>query len=108
MAQRGSDRARDVHRSGAAVPRRAAAGQSPARNSRLIPTAIRAEHKVSVLLIKHDASVVMSISDPRRRALYGVKIADSVPSAIATIPRSSPPISASRTKRWQGRSGVGL
>jgi branched-chain amino acid transport system ATP-binding protein len=43
---------------------------------------IRAEHKVSVLLIEHDMSVVMSISDHVVVLDYGVKIADGAPDEV--------------------------
>jgi branched-chain amino acid transport system ATP-binding protein len=43
---------------------------------------IRAEHKVSVLLIEHDMSVVMSISDHVVVLDYGVKIADGAPEEV--------------------------
>jgi branched-chain amino acid transport system ATP-binding protein len=43
---------------------------------------IRHEHATSVLLIEHDMSVVMEISDHIVVLDYGVKIADGVPTAI--------------------------
>ncbi len=43
---------------------------------------IRAEHKVSVLLIEHDMSVVMSISDHVIVLDYGVEIADGSPEEV--------------------------
>ena len=43
---------------------------------------IRTDHNVSVLLIEHDMSVVMKISDHVVVLDYGVKIADDVPAAV--------------------------
>jgi branched-chain amino acid transport system ATP-binding protein len=43
---------------------------------------IRSEHKVSVLLIEHDMSVVMSISDHVIVLDYGVRIADGSPEEV--------------------------
>ena len=43
---------------------------------------IRAEHGVSVLLIEHDMSVVMRISDHVVVLDYGVKIADGLPDEV--------------------------
>jgi branched-chain amino acid transport system ATP-binding protein len=43
---------------------------------------IRDEHSVSVLLIEHDMSVVMEISDHVVVLDYGVKIADGAPAAV--------------------------
>jgi len=48
---------------------------------------IRAEHKVSVLLIEHDMSVVMKISDHIVVLDYGVKIVDGSPAAIRDDPK---------------------
>jgi branched-chain amino acid transport system ATP-binding protein len=49
--------------------------------------AIRAEDDVSVLLIEHDMSVVMQISDHVVVLDYGTKIADAPPAAIRNDPR---------------------
>ncbi len=43
---------------------------------------IRKEHSISILLIEHDMSVVMEISDHIVVLDYGVKIADGTPEAI--------------------------
>ena len=66
-----------------------AAGLNPRESAELnaLILTIRAEHKVSVLLIEHDMSVVMSISDHIVVLDYGVKIADGAPSAIRDDPK---------------------
>jgi branched-chain amino acid transport system ATP-binding protein len=48
---------------------------------------IRAEHATSILLIEHDMSVVMEISDHIVVLDYGVKIADGAPAAVRDDPR---------------------
>jgi len=48
---------------------------------------IRAEHSTSILLIEHDMSVVMEISDHIVVLDYGVKIADGGPDAVRDDPR---------------------
>jgi branched-chain amino acid transport system ATP-binding protein len=48
---------------------------------------IRAEHAISILLIEHDMSVVMEISDHIVVLDYGVKIADDVPAAVRDDPK---------------------
>jgi branched-chain amino acid transport system ATP-binding protein len=48
---------------------------------------IRAEHKTSLLLIEHDMSVVMEISDHIVVLDYGVKISDGAPDAVRTDPK---------------------
>ena len=47
---------------------------------------IRREHQTSILLIEHDMSVVMEISDHIVVLDYGEKIADGLPLAIRTDP----------------------
>jgi branched-chain amino acid transport system ATP-binding protein len=66
-----------------------AAGLNPRESAELnaLILTIRAEHKVSVLLIEHDMSVVMSISDHIIVLDYGVKIADGAPAAIRNDPK---------------------
>jgi len=48
---------------------------------------IRREHGTSILLIEHDMSVVMKISDRIVVLDYGVKIADGAPDAIRADPK---------------------
>jgi branched-chain amino acid transport system ATP-binding protein len=48
---------------------------------------IRAEHATSILLIEHDMSVVMEISDHIVVLDYGVKIADGAPQAVRDDPK---------------------
>jgi branched-chain amino acid transport system ATP-binding protein len=48
---------------------------------------IRATHDTSLLLIEHDMSVVMEISDHVIVLDYGKKIADGRPEAVKSDPR---------------------
>jgi branched-chain amino acid transport system ATP-binding protein len=48
---------------------------------------IRREHAISILLIEHDMSVVMEISDHIVVLDYGVKIADGTPEAVRNDPK---------------------
>ena len=61
-----------------------AAGLNPKESSELnaLLRAIRAEHATSVLLIEHDMSVVMEISDHVIVLDYGMKISDGTPEHI--------------------------
>jgi len=66
-----------------------AAGLNPRESAQLneLILRIRTDHEVSVLLIEHDMSVVMKISDHVVVLDYGVKIADGVASAIRDDPK---------------------
>ena len=66
-----------------------AAGLNPRESAELneLILRIRAAHQVSVLLIEHDMSVVMSISDHIVVLDYGVKIADGAPAAVSNDPK---------------------
>ena len=61
-----------------------AAGLNPRESAELneLLLAIRDEHSISILLIEHDMSVVMEISDHVIVLDYGVKIADGEPEAV--------------------------
>jgi branched-chain amino acid transport system ATP-binding protein len=61
-----------------------AAGLNPRESADLnaLITSIRDDHRTSVLLIEHDMSVVMEISDHIVVLDYGVKIADGTPNEI--------------------------
>ncbi len=48
---------------------------------------IRADHGTSILLIEHDMSVVMEISDHVVVMDYGVKIAEGTPQQIRDDPK---------------------
>ena len=66
-----------------------AAGLNPRESAELneLLLAIRDEFAVSVLLIEHDMSVVMGISDHVVVLDYGVKIADGAPDAVRNDPK---------------------
>jgi branched-chain amino acid transport system ATP-binding protein len=66
-----------------------AAGLNPRESAELneLILRIRADHEVSVLLIEHDMSVVMNISDHVVVLDYGVKIADGAPTAVRDDPK---------------------
>ena len=65
-----------------------AAGLNPRESTELnaLILSIRDEHAASVLLIEHDMSVVMEISDHVVVLDYGVKIADGTPAAVRDDP----------------------
>ena len=66
-----------------------AAGLNPRESAELneLLLAIREEHGISILLIEHDMSVVMEISDHVVVLDYGVKIADGTPEAVRNDPK---------------------
>ncbi len=66
-----------------------AAGLNPRESAELndILLAIRKDFDLSILLIEHDMSVVMEISDHVVVLDYGVKIADGAPAAIRDDPK---------------------
>jgi len=66
-----------------------AAGLNPRESAELneLILRIRTEHQVSVLLIEHDMSVVMNISDHVVVLDYGLKIADGAPAAVRDDPK---------------------
>jgi branched-chain amino acid transport system ATP-binding protein len=66
-----------------------AAGLNPRESAQLndLLLAICEQHGISVLLIEHDMSVVMEISDHVVVLDYGIKIADGAPAAIRDNPK---------------------
>ncbi len=66
-----------------------AAGLNPRKSADLnaLLRSIRADHNTSVLLIEHDMSVVMQISDHVVVLDYGVKIADGTPAEVRADPK---------------------
>ena len=66
-----------------------AAGLNPRESAELndLLLAIRADYGISILLIEHDMSVVMQISDHIVVLDYGVKIADGTPQQVRDDPK---------------------
>jgi branched-chain amino acid transport system ATP-binding protein len=66
-----------------------AAGLNPRESAELneLLLVIRHEFKISILLIEHDMSVVMKISDHIIVLDYGVKIAEGAPEAVRNDPK---------------------
>ena len=66
-----------------------AAGLNPRESAELndLLLAIRQQNPISILLIEHDMSVVMEISDHVVVLDYGVKIADGPPAAVRDNPK---------------------
>ena len=66
-----------------------AAGLNPRESLELnnLLLSIRADHGTAILLIEHDMSVVMEISDHVVVLDYGVKISDGSPSEVRNDPK---------------------
>ncbi len=66
-----------------------AAGLNPRESGELnqLLRAIRRDHATTILLIEHDMSVVMEISDHVVVLEYGIKIADGTPQAVRNDPK---------------------
>ena len=66
-----------------------AAGLNPRELAELntLLRSIRDDHNTSILLIEHDMSVVMQISDHVVVLDYGIKIADGTPAEVRTDPK---------------------
>ena len=84
-----------------------AAGLNPRESAELneLPAERSAsEHAISILLIEHDMSVVMEISDHVVVLDYGVKIADGSPAAMRDDPEGDRGLSRRRATRTLRRS----
>jgi branched-chain amino acid transport system ATP-binding protein len=66
-----------------------AAGLNPRESAELneLLLVIREEYDISILLIEHDMSVVMNISDHIVVLDYGLKIADGTPNEVRNDPK---------------------
>ena len=66
-----------------------AAGLNPRESGQLndLLLNIREKYGISILLIEHDMSVVMEVSDHVIVLDYGVKIADGAPAAVRDNPK---------------------
>ena len=89
-----------------------AAGLNPRESAELneLLLAIRDEHAMSILLIEHDMSVVMEISDHVVVLDYGVKIADGDAGRGAQRPEGDRRLSRRRRRRRRAKveAEVGL